>query len=147
MRLGFWGYALYKNMINTKLTILIAEDEEDLREMYSRALLQKGFIVIPATNGKEALEILEAEYSHIDLILLDIVMPGMDGMEFLKAIQGKKEYEKIAILVSTNLDNEADRKEALRLGAHNYFIKSSHTPAELVKMIQDICFPVIQKII
>ena len=134
-------------MINTKLTILIAEDEPDLMEMYSQALSQRGFIVIPAINGKEALDILKVEYSHIDLILLDIVMPGMDGMEFLKAIHGKKEYEKIAILVSTNLDNDADRKEALRLGAHNYFIKSNHTPAELVKMIQDVCFPGIQKII
>ncbi|MEI7890370.1 MAG: response regulator [bacterium] len=118
--------------------ILIAEDEEDLLEMYTRALTSSGFMVLPASNGKEALNVLEKEFENIDIILLDIVMPEMDGFEALKMIKSDERFRKITVLVSTNLDNDEDRKEAFENGAREYFVKSQHTPSELVVKVKEL---------
>ena len=119
-------------------TVLIVEDEEDLREIYSRALTVNGYEVLQATNGIEALEWLERKSEKIDLILLDIVMPGMDGFEALEKIKKDERYEKIPVLVSTNLDNDDDRRQALGMGAKEYFVKSQHTPSELVAKVKAV---------
>lgn len=125
-------------MEENKKTILIAEDEEDLREMYSMALSGKGFNVLKAVNGAEALDWLEKKYQEIDLILLDIVMPGMDGFEALEKIKKEERFRKIPIIVSTNLDNDEDKQQAIDLGAKDYFVKSQHTPSELVTEVETI---------
>jgi CheY-like chemotaxis protein len=116
-------------------TVLIAEDEEDLREMYTMALKGAGYEVLEAVNGVEALEWLEQKYTQIDLILLDIVMPGMDGFETLEKIKKDDRFKKMIVLVSTNLDNDEDRAQALGMGAKEYFVKSQHTPSELVAKV------------
>ncbi|EKE19971.1 MAG: Response regulator receiver modulated metal dependent phosphohydrolase [uncultured bacterium] len=121
-----------------KKTILIAEDEEDLLEMYSMALSSKGFEVLKAINGIQALEWLEKKYDQIDLILLDIVMPGMDGFETLEKIKKDDRFKKIPVVVSTNLDNSEDKAQAMDLGARDYFVKSQHTPSELVAEAETI---------
>lgn len=125
-------------MAEDKKTILIAEDEEDLREMYSMALANAGFEVLPAVNGAEALDWLDKRHTDIDFILLDIVMPGMDGFEALQKIKKDERFGKIPVLVSTNLDNDEDRQQALGLGAKEYFVKSQHTPSELVAKVSAI---------
>ncbi|HEX8974301.1 MAG TPA: response regulator [Patescibacteria group bacterium] len=125
-------------MSDKKITILIAEDEEDLRQMYTMAIKSRGFEVLEAKNGEEALEWLEKNVDNIDLILLDIVMPEMDGFEALEKIKKDERFRKIPVLVSTNLDNDEDRKEALSMGAKDYFVKSLHTPSELVNEIQKV---------
>lgn len=119
-------------------TILIAEDEEDLREMYTIALAKGGYEVLQARDGKEALDWLEKKSSEIDLILLDVVMPGMDGFETLGVIMKDERFRKKIVLVSTNLDNDDDRAEALALGAKDYFVKSQHAPSELVAKVGEI---------
>ncbi|MDD5463794.1 MAG: response regulator [Candidatus Moranbacteria bacterium] len=119
-------------------TVLIVEDEEDLREIYSRALMASGYEILQANNGNEALEWLERKSEKIDLILLDIVMPGMDGFEALEKIKKDERYEKIPVLVSTNLDNDDDRRQALGMGAKEYFVKSKHTPSELVAKVKAV---------
>jgi CheY-like chemotaxis protein len=121
-------------------TVLIAEDEEDLREMYTMALTGAGFEVLQAVNGVEALEWLEQKYTQINLILLDIVMPGMDGFEALEKIKKDERFKQIIVLVSTNLDNDEDRQQALGMGAREYFVKSQHTPSELVTKVKSF-FP------
>lgn len=118
--------------------ILIAEDEDDLLEMYTRALTNSGFVVLPAHDGKDALNVLEKEFEQIDIILLDIVMPEMDGFEALKIIKSDERFRKITVLVSTNLDNDEDRKEAFENGAKEYFVKSQHTPSELVAKVKEL---------
>jgi two-component system, OmpR family, response regulator VanR len=123
-------------MAEDKKTILIAEDEEDLREMYTQALSSHGFEVLQAVNGEEAVEWLERRYSDIDMILLDIVMPVMDGLETLKKIKKDDRFKKIRIVVFTNLNNDEDKQQALGLGANDYFVKSQHTPAELIEKIK-----------
>lgn len=121
-----------------KKTILIAEDEVDLLEMYSMALSSKGFDVLKAINGIKALEWLEKKYEQIDLILLDIVMPGMDGFETLEKIKKDERFNKIPVVVSTNLDSSEDKEQAMDLGAKDYFVKSQHTPSELVTEAETI---------
>ena len=125
-------------MIEDKKTILIAEDEEDLREMYVMTLFSAGFEVLEAVDGSEVMEHLEKNFRGVDLILLDIVMPGMDGFEALEKIKKDERFNRIPILVSTNLDNDEDRIQALRLGAMDYFVKSNHTPSELVSKINGV---------
>ncbi|KKP96237.1 MAG: Response regulator receiver domain protein [Candidatus Moranbacteria bacterium GW2011_GWE1_36_7] len=125
-------------MIDENKTILIAEDEDDLRQMYTIALSAAGFEVIEASDGAQALSLLEEKYEVIDLILLDIVMPGMDGFETLENLKKDERFKNIPVLVSTNLDNDDDKREALKMGAKDYFVKSKHTPSELaakVKMV------------
>lgn len=118
--------------------ILIAEDEDDLREMYSMALQAKGFEVLQAENGVQALEWLEKKYGEISLILLDIVMPEMDGFETLEKVKADERFRKIPVIVSTNLDNDEDKTQAMDLGARDYFVKSQHTPSELVTEVETI---------
>lgn len=121
-----------------KKTILIAEDEDDLREMYTIALKNRGFEVLGAINGIEALDWLEKKSAEIDLILLDIVMPGMDGFEALDKIKKDERFRKIPVIVSTNLDNDEDKAQAMDFGAKDYFVKSQHTPSELIVEVDTI---------
>lgn len=125
-------------MQERKTCVLIAEDEDDLREMYSMAMTAAGFEVLQAINGQEALDWLEKRYTTVDLILLDIVMPGMDGFEALEKIKKNENYKKMTVLVSTNLDNDEDRSQAMSMGAKDYFVKSQHTPSELVAKINGV---------
>lgn len=119
-------------------TILIAEDEEDLREMYSMALKGGGFDVLQAENGLKVFDWLEKIGGKVDLVLLDIVMPQMDGFETLEKMRKDERYRKLPVIVSTNLDNDEDRTQALGLGAKEYFVKSRHTPSELVAKVKEV---------
>jgi len=123
-------------MENKKRTVLIAEDEEDLREMYTQALSGQGFEVLQAINGNEAIEWLERRGKEIDMVLLDIVMPALYGLETLEKIKKNESLKNIPIIVFTNLNNEEDKQQAFALGANGYFVKSQHTPAELVAKIK-----------
>ncbi len=134
-------------MEDNKQVILIAEDEADISEMYFVALTGKGFTVLQAKNGKEALEWLEKKGTVIDLMLLDIVMPVMDGFETLEKIKKDERFRHIPIIISTNLDNADDKSEALGLGANEYFVKSHHTPMELVEIIHKIIAPPANKVV
>ena len=119
-------------------TILIAEDEEDLRDMYTMALKNKGFEVLQAVNGIEALEWLERDCSRVNLIILDVVMPKMDGFEALKKIKENEKFSIIPVIIFTNLDNDEDMKQASENGVDGYFVKSKHTPTELAEEINRI---------
>jgi len=125
-------------MKDGKKTILIVEDETDLLEMYTMALMQSGFEVLSADNGVEAMAWLEDRYADIDAILMDIIMPKMDGFETLKKIKGDERFKKITCIFFTNLDGEDDKKQAFEMGASDYFIKSQHTPSELVEKLNKI---------
>ena len=125
-------------MAEEQKTILIAEDEEDLRDMYTMALKSKGFEVLQAVNGLEAMEWLERDYARISMILLDVVMPGLDGFETLKKIKENEKFSRIPTIMITNLDNEEDMKQASEGGVDGYFVKSKHIPAELADEISRI---------
>jgi len=122
-------------MAENKKTVLLAEDENDLLEMYTMALSNSGLEVLQSGDGLETLKLLEKEYARIDLILLDIVMPAMDGFETLKKIKEDKRFQKIKVVIFTNLDNDEDKKQAFDMGVDGFLIKAQNTPSELAGKI------------
>ena len=102
----------------TKKRILIAEDEEVLRDFVSRNLRARGFDVLEASNGLEAMAQWERE--NPDLLILDIMMPRMDGLEVCRRV---REHSPVPIIILTALDAERDKVVALDLGADDYLTK------------------------
>jgi two-component system KDP operon response regulator KdpE len=98
--------------------ILLAEDEVALRDFVSRNLRARGFEVLEASNGLEALALWEREDPH--LLILDIMMPRMDGLEVCRRV---REYSIVPIIVLTALDAESEKVAALDLGADDYLTK------------------------
>lgn len=98
--------------------ILVAEDELALRDFVSRNLRARGFEVLEASNGLEAVATWERESPH--LLILDIMMPRMDGLEVCRRV---REHSSVPIIVLTALDDESDKVTALDLGADDYLTK------------------------
>lgn len=98
-------------------------------------LSTKGYSVFVASDGQEGLDQLE-KYRP-DLILLDILMPRMDGLEFLKAAHIKKKYPDTKVIAFSNLSKTAKIHEMLELGASEHVLKSSIAPAQLLEMVED----------
>jgi CheY-like chemotaxis protein len=119
-------------------TIIIAEDEPDLREIYSRSLQSKGFNLLVAENGREAIEELEGNKGAVSAILLDILMPKMDGFDALEKIRGEEEFKQIKIIMLTNLDSPDDRRKAMDLGADAFLVKAEYTPSQLADEVTKI---------
>ena len=109
-----------------KKKVLLAEDDAFVSDIYDTRLKQEGFEVIIAVNGLEAIKRLEETVP--DLILLDILMPYMDGLEVLKKIKVNPEWMNIPIILLTNLSEKEKMEEALTLGANDFLIKSHFTP-------------------
>ena len=125
-------------MENSKQIILVADDEVDLLELSVMALTAKGFEVLQAKNGKEVLEWLSRKSSEIKLILLDIVMPEMDGFEVLEEMRKKQAYKNIPVIICSNLDSAADRQAAFALGAKDFFGKLKMTPGQVADKVREI---------
>lgn len=100
------------------LKLMIVEDEPSLSQLYSLVLNKAGYETVCAKNGDEAWQILEKE--HIDLILTDLMMPGMDGYEFIRTV---RESQQIPILVITARDDFASKRSGFTLGADDYMTK------------------------
>lgn len=119
-----------------KKTILLVEDDSFVSDIYQTKIGSEGFEVIPAGNGIEAIKKLEERIP--DLVLLDIVMPYMDGTEVLKKMKSEEKWKKIPIILLTNLSEKEKIEEALGLGAEDYLIKSHFTPSEVISKINMI---------
>lgn len=124
------------NMSDKDLQVLIIEDEQLLNEAYARVLSAANISLLRAYNGKEALEILKNEKP--DIILLDLRMPVMDGIEFLKKLRPKDNLPETKIIVFSNYDDQHEIDEAFNLGAMHYMLKAWATPDELVKLIREV---------
>lgn len=118
------------------LQVLIVEDELLLNEAYARVLTAANISLLRAYNGKEALAILQKERPGI--ILLDLRMPIMDGIEFLKKLKPKDTMPDTKIIVFSNYDDQHEIDEAFSLGAMHYMLKAWATPDELVKLIREV---------
>jgi DNA-binding response OmpR family regulator len=117
-------------MADEKKKILIVEDDAFIRDIYQVKFSQEGFEVDLAENGLEALKKMEENIP--DIILLDIVMPYMDGMEALKIIRKNDAWKKIPIIMLTNISEKEKVTQGLNEGASGYMIKSHFTPSEVV---------------
>lgn len=121
---------------NQTKKILIVEDEAFIAEIYSRELQKSGYITEIAGDGPQALELLK---SHpFDLMLLDILLPTMHGLELLKHWRQTNPESKMPVLLLTNLGQDEVIKEAFSLGAAGYLIKASYTPKQVVAEVQNI---------
>ncbi len=117
--------------------VLIIDDDEFLLDMYSAKLREMGFGIEIAFSAPEALEKIRAGVSP-DVVLLDVIMPGMDGFEFLEAVKKEKLLKNSKIIILSNLGQEEDIKKGLALGASDYIIKAYFTPSEIVKKIEKL---------
>lgn len=113
--------------------ILIVEDEKSLAQAYQTILEKHGYKVQLAFDGEEALEIID--HQAVDLILLDINMPKMNGLEMLKQIDSDEIKKRV--IVFSNQDTQTDIDEAFRLGAKRYLLKSWASPGDLVKVVEE----------
>lgn len=120
---------------NKKNKIMIVEDDSFVMDIYQTKLSSEGFEIITAMNGQEALDRLEKEKSLPDLILLDIIMPRIDGLEVLRRIKGNSLLKDIPVILLTNLSQKEEIETGLGLGAKDYLIKSHFTPLEVLEKI------------
>lgn len=120
---------------NHKKSILIVEDEPELADAYFSLLHQVGYNVAVAHNGKEALE--KAESHKPELILLDLRMPVMDGVEFLEKYELKTKHSDVKVIVFSNYDMQDEIDDAYRLGADRYVLKAWASPKELLQIVKN----------
>ena len=123
-------------MSNQKYKILVVEDDEFLLELYSTKLQMEGFQVFSANDGERGLRY--AKEKNPDLILLDIVLPKMDGLDVLRKIKENKDTEKIPVVLLTNLSQKDEVQEGLKAGAKDYLIKAHFMPSEVVEKIKKL---------
>ena len=115
--------------------ILIVEDDKDLNNAYKIILESENYNVVSAFNGKQALKALD-EFKP-DLILLDLLMPIMGGLEFLQHYDLVNKHPDVKVLIFTNMENSPEVTEAYNLGADRCIIKSWTAPQNLARVITD----------
>ena len=115
--------------------ILIVEDEKMLNDAYQTILKKEGHTVESAFDGKEALEL--AENFKPDLILLDLRMPRLDGIGFLREYKLKEEHPNVKVVVFSNFDMQKEVDEAYSLGAQRYILKAWASPKDLVEIVEE----------
>lgn len=115
--------------------ILIVEDEEELLEMYRAKLEVDGFEVYVASDGDAGF--MMAKSSLPDLILLDILMPKVDGFSALRKLKKDLDTKDIPVIIFSNLSQKEEIEKGFKLGAKDYIIKTSITPSELVRRVRE----------
>lgn len=121
---------------NNKIKIMIIEDDKFLRELISQKIVKEGMNVLNAITAEEALDILKKERPQI--ILLDLILPGISGFDFLKMIKSIPPLSDIPVIILSNLGEEKDRETAKNLGAKSFLVKAMHTPNEIVIEIKKV---------
>ena len=119
-------------------TILCIEDEHFISELYARALQKKGYDVTIMLSGNDGLK--AAQTDHYDIILLDLMLPGMTGFEILEKLRGESAESNIhsKIIITTNLDQDDDNRDKVESMADGYLIKAEMTPKQLVDIVDTI---------
>ncbi len=119
--------------------ILIIEDEKLLGEMYRDKFIQDRFEVVLVDSAEEGLKIVPKEKP--DLILLDILLPRENGINFLKQLKKNPEIASIPVVVFSNFDDPKTKKEAFQLGVKEYLIKTNFTPQQIIEKIKNYLKP------
>jgi len=117
-------------------TILIIEDDKFLNDLIGKKLEREGFKIFSVIDGERGLEILKEE--EVDIILLDLLLPGMHGFEFLRLIKGDPKVKNIPVIILSNLGQKEDVEKGLALGAIDYLVKAGVTLDEIVVKIDSI---------
>ena len=120
--------------MTTPRRVLLADDDRYLRRAAEARLRQQGFTVLTAADGEEALQMALAE--RPDIILLDLIMPKVQGFEVLRALKQAESTAAIPVIVLSNLGQESDRAQCLESGAAAYFVKANLSLQELVRTVE-----------
>jgi len=117
-------------------TILLAEDDPLIVEIYTKKLNEAGFQLEVAERGEEALRKLKEK--KFDLLLLDIVLPGISGWEILEKIREDENLKDLKVIILSNLGQKTEVEKGFKLGAVRYLIKAHYSPSEVVKEVREI---------
>lgn len=118
------------------LKVLCVEDEHFISELYARALRRAGYDVTTMLSGEDGLR--ASETNQYDVILLDLMIPGITGFEVLRRLRESTPNLKAKVIITTNLDQEDDSRAEIENKADGYLIKAEFTPRQLVQIIDDI---------
>lgn len=118
-------------------TILIIEDDNFLQGLEATKLKKEGYEILTASNSTEAFKFIDAN-TKIDLILLDLLLPDVDGFMILEKIRENKDFLTIPVIVFSNLSEDKDIKRASKLGISQFMIKSNFTLDELSKKVKEL---------
>lgn len=114
--------------------ILIVEDDKFLRELIARKVIKEGFNVSEAIDGEEGIKKIKEEKP--DMVLLDLILPGIDGFEVLSRMKEDPALSSIPVIILSNLGQKEDIEKGLKLGAVDYLIKAHFTPGEIIEKIK-----------
>ena len=114
--------------------ILIIEDDKFLRELIAKKLIKEGYDVEEAIDGEEGLK--KIQEVNPDLVLLDLILPGIDGFQVLKEAKENHKTENIPVVILSNLGQKDEIEKGLNLGAVDFLIKAHFTPEEIVEKIK-----------
>jgi len=126
-------------MSNKKIKVLLVEDDSMIVQMYKTRMDSEGWEVFFTDRGSEAMKIAKEEKP--DIILLDIILPEVDGFTILKDLKADPATKKILVLMLTNLGQESDQNKGKEMGVDGYFIKSQHTPGDVITKIESLISP------
>jgi len=116
--------------------ILIIEDDKFLRELISQKLVKEGYEISEAVDGEKGIEAVIKEKP--DLVLLDLILPGINGFEVLARIKSDPKVSQIPVIILSNLGQKDDIERALKMGATDYLIKAHFTPPEIVEKVNKV---------
>jgi CheY-like chemotaxis protein len=126
-------------MSDIKKTVLVIEDERPLLDSYVEILEGADYEALSAEDGYKGLEKLSEHKDSVDILLLDLMMPGMDGLEVLRSIKNDPDkYGNHPVIVLTNMTSERVIKEAFIIGADSYLIKTELDTEDLTKEIEKV---------
>ncbi|MEK7162258.1 MAG: response regulator [Patescibacteria group bacterium] len=117
--------------------ILIIDDDEFLLDMYSLKFREAGFQVEVGRSGEEALNLVRQGLKP-EVVLLDIVMPAIDGFEFLRLVKKENLLQGALVVILSNLGQREDIEKGLALGANDYIVKAHSTPSEVLRKIETL---------
>lgn len=114
--------------------VLIVEDDKFLRELMTQKISKEGYQVVEAVDGEDGVK--KAKEEKPNLILLDLILPSMDGFEVLSAIKEDPASSEAPVIILSNLGQKDDVEKGLKLGAIDYLIKAHFTPGEIIEKIK-----------
>jgi PleD family two-component response regulator len=117
-------------------TIVVVDDDAFITTMYQETLTKAGFTVVLASNAEEALQAVVHEKP--DIMLLDLVMPGYDGFEILKAMKANEATKQVPVVILSNLTQDDVEEQARSLGAIDYIVKVNLPPRELITRLNRV---------
>lgn len=123
-----------ENNINKQ--VLIVEDDQFLRDLIIKKLKEGGVETLQAVDGEEGLRMAREEKPA--LILLDLILPGVDGFEVLKQLKADGGTSDIPVIILSNLGQQSDIDRGLSLGAKDYLVKAHFTPGEIVEKVKNM---------